>query len=96
MYIFGKKAVGEDVISRLVILVAVPIFCFGFLKFNDMPFEKFVITALRQQIEPQKRKYVDLPVFWSIRQEMIEEKLLHQAELKKRKGREENGKRKRA
>lgn len=95
LYIFGKKAVGEDIISWLVILVAVPIFCFGFLKFNDMPFEKFMVTVIRQQIEPQRRVYVDLPVFWYIRQEMIEEELLHQAELKKRKGRDKNGKRKR-
>lgn len=81
-YIFGKNAVGEDVISWVIIIIAAPIFCFGFLKFNGMPFEQFAITAIRQQIEPQKRTYVDLPVFWYLRREMIEDELLHQAELK--------------
>lgn len=95
LYIFGRKSIGEDVISWLVIIIAVPIFCFGFLKFNDMPFEQFVLTVIQQQIAPQKRTYVDLPVFWHLRQEMIEDELLHQAELKKRKGRDTSGKRKR-
>ncbi len=94
-YIFGKKTVGEDVISWVVILIAVPIFCFGFLKFNGMPFEQFILTVIRFGIQPQKRKYVDLPVFWSIRNEIIEDELLHQKELKKRKGRGKLGKRKR-
>lgn len=96
LYIFGREPIGEDVVSWVVIIVAAPIFCFGFLKFNDMPFERFAALAIRQQIEPQRRKYVDLPVFWYLRQETIEEELLHQAELKKKKGREaKNGKRKR-
>lgn len=95
LYIFGRKSIGEDVISWLVIIIAVPIFCFGFLKFNDMSFERFLLTVIRQLLEPQKRTYVDLPVFWYLRQEMIEEEILHQTELKKRKERDTNGKRKR-
>ena len=95
LYIFGQKALGEDIIGWVVIIIAIPIFCFGFMKFNGMPFERFITTFIRQQIEPQKRKYVELPVFWKIRQEALEEELLHQTELKKRKGCENNGKRKR-
>lgn len=96
LYIFGKEPIGDETISWVVIIVAAPIFCFGFLKFNGMPFEQFANLAIRMQREPQKRKYVDLPVFWYLREELIEEELLHQAELKKRKGRDKNGKRKRA
>lgn len=81
-YIFGKEAVGEDIISWVIIVIAAPIFCFGFLKFNGMPFEQFAKTVIRQYIEPQKRTYVDLPVFWFLRREMIEDELLHQAERK--------------
>lgn len=94
-YIFGKKAVGEDIISWVVILIVVPIFCFGFLKFNGMPFEQFIMTVIRFGIEPQKRKYVEMPVFWTIRNEIIEDEILHQTELKKRKGSGKLGKRKR-
>lgn len=84
LYIFGKEPLGEDIISWLIIIIAAPIFCFGFLKFNDMPFEKFAMLVIRQILEPQKRKYVELPVFWSLRNILIEEEILHQTERNKR------------
>lgn len=85
LYIFGKDALGEDLIGWIVILVAAPIFAFGFAKPNGMNFEHFVVLLLRQQlIEPQKRKYEELPVFWYCRQEIIDNEIAHQqAELKR-------------
>lgn len=79
LYIFGKDALGSDLMGWLIILIAAPIFAFGFFKFNGMPFEQFLLILYRQKwAEPQRRKYVDLPVFWDCRNEIIENELAHQ------------------
>ena len=42
LYIFGKDYLGDDLVGWLVILIAVPIFGFGFFKYDGMPFEIFI------------------------------------------------------
>ena len=79
LYIFGKDYLGDDVIGWLIILIAVPIFAFGFFRYDGMPFEKFLLRIYRQKwVEPQIRKYEDLPVFWFCREEIIRDELAHQ------------------
>ena len=79
LFIFGKDILGEDVVGWLIILIAVPIFAFGFFKYDGMAFEKFLGLLYRQKwSEPQKRKYEELPVFWVCREEIIEDKIIHQ------------------
>ena len=79
LFIFGKDVLGEDVVGWLIILIAVPIFAFGFFKYDGMPFEKFLGLLFRQKwSEPQKRKYEELPVFWDCREEIIEDEIIHQ------------------
>ena len=79
LFIFGKDFLGEDVVGWLIILIAVPIFAFGFFKYDGMAFEKFLGLLFRQKWkEPQKRRYEELPVFWDCREEIIEDKIIHQ------------------
>ena len=87
LFIFGKDYLGEDIIGWAIILVAVPIFAFGFFKYDGMPFEKFLGMLYRQKwVEPQRRVYEELPVFWSCREEIIENEIAHQlAEIKRNK-----------
>ena len=87
LFIFGKDALGEDLVGWIVILVAVPIFAFGFFKYDGMQFEKFLGLLYRQKwAEPQRRVYEELPVFWECREEIIEDKLAHEyAEIKRNK-----------
>ena len=87
LFIFGKGFLGEDVVGWLIILLAAPIFAFGFFKYDGMRFELFLALVYRQKwLEPQKRTYEELPVFWSCREEIIEDKLVHQlAEIKRNK-----------
>ena len=87
LFIFGKDFLGEDIVGWLIILIAAPIFAFGFFKYDGMHFEKFLMLLYRQKwLEPQKRTYEELPVFWSIREEIIEDELAHQyAEIKRNK-----------
>lgn len=93
LYIFGKDYIGEDLVSWLIILVAAPIFAFGFFKYDGLPFEQFIVMLYRQKwSEPQKRKYIELPVFWYCREESIAEEIQHQLALNKRKKGRENKK----
>lgn len=81
LYIFGKEPLGADLMSWLIILIAAPIFAFGFFKFNGMQFEQFLLILYRQKwAEPQKRKYEELPVFWYCREEIIASEIAHQQE----------------
>lgn len=52
-----------------------------------MPFEKFLGMLYRQKwVEPQRRVYEELPVFWHCREEIIENEIAHQlAEIKRNK-----------
>ena len=79
LFIFGKDYLGEDMVGWIIILVAIPIFAFGFFKYDGMPFEKFLAILYRQKwVEPQKRKYEELPVFWECLEEIIESEIAHQ------------------
>lgn len=79
LYIFGKDYLGADIAGWLVLLVVVPVFGFGFLKYNGMTFERLVAVIYRQKIaEPQKRKYEELPVFYHWRKEVIANEIAYQ------------------
>ena len=79
LFIFGKDYLGEDLVGWIIILVAIPVFAFGFFRYDGMPFEKFLALIYRQKwVEPQKRKYEKLPVFWNCREEIIEDEIAHQ------------------
>ena len=79
LFIFGKDYLGEDMVGWIIILVAIPVFAFGFFKYDGMPFEKFLAILYRHKwVEPQKRKYEELPVFWECREEIIESEIAHQ------------------
>lgn len=88
LYIFSKDHIGADMAGWLVLLVVVPIFGFGFFKYNGMTFERLVVVVFRQMfIEPQVRKYEDLSIFWDLSQEAIEIDLARQKAEKRRSAR---------
>jgi flagellar motor component MotA len=58
LYIFSKPHIGDELASWLVIIVGVPTFLVGFIKFDGMPFEKYFQVMLRFNfLVPRKRKY---------------------------------------
>ena len=84
LYIFSKDYIGDDGAGWLVLLLAAPIFGFGFVKFNGMTFEKLLMVIYRQKWkEPQKRKYIELPVFWEFREELISNELAKRRDFTK-------------
>lgn len=94
LYIFGKDFLPEDLVSWFIILIGAPVLAFGFFRFHGMTFEQFLLLIFRQKfVEPQRRKYIELPVFWYCREEIIEEDIAHQtAAIKRQKGRNKDGK----
>lgn len=103
IFIFGKDYLGEEITSWLVILFAAPIFGFGFVKYNNMTFERLLTVVYRQKwAEPQKRKYEELPVFYEWREEIISNEIAvqtarakQQIKAEKKKGCRYENKRKR-
>lgn len=95
LYIFGKDFLGDDLVGWIVILTALPILAFGFFRYDGMPFEQFIAMLYRQKwVEPQKRKYEELPVFWSCRDGIIEDEVAHQLAEQSHKEKKERRKKK--
>lgn len=57
-YLYGSKFMSEDVLSWIIILIALPCAGIGFIKKNGMPFEKYALAVLKQNfICPQKTHF---------------------------------------
>lgn len=58
LYFYGRNFIPDDILSWLIILIAVPLVAIGFFRFNGMPMEKFVVAYLKYNLfYPNKRKY---------------------------------------
>jgi len=58
LYIFGKQYLGDDLLSWVIILVALPLLSIGFVRVNGLPAEKFFISLLKFEfLTPRKRKF---------------------------------------
>lgn len=58
MYWYGRKYIGDEAISWIVIITAMPLFCIGFFSYNGMNFEQFIVAFMQSEfLYPQKRKY---------------------------------------
>lgn len=76
LYIFGKNYMSEDLVSWIVILIAVPLFFMGFFKYNNMYFEEFAKEWIAFNIIGiQRRKYEYEPVFFDLRKSYLSEEL---------------------
>jgi hypothetical protein len=56
LYLFGRKYVGEDIISWVVIVIALPLVSLGFFRFNGMVFEKFVACVAKQMFFSKRKR----------------------------------------
>lgn len=84
LYIFGKNFMSEDLVSWVVILIAVPLFLMGFFKYNDMYFEEFAKEWITFNfIGIQRRKYEYEPVFLNLRKSYLSEELSAETEERK-------------
>lgn len=75
LYIFGKKYISEDIISWVVIIIAVPLVLMGFFQYNGMTFEQFAQEWVNFNLNIQKRKYEYEPIFMQLRKQYMAEDL---------------------
>lgn len=58
IYFYGRGKISEDLLSWLIIILAIPFVSIGFFNFNGMPMEKFIVAFVKSEVlYPQKRKY---------------------------------------
>ena len=58
LYLYSKPYIGDELASWIVMITGVPVFLLGFIKFDGMPFEKYLMIMLRFNfLVPRKRKY---------------------------------------
>ena len=58
LYYFGKEYISQDILSWIVLFVAVPIFLVGYFNYNGLNFEDFIKAVFKYNfLYPQKRKY---------------------------------------
>ena len=75
LYIFGKDYLGDDATSWLVILFAVPIFGFGFVKYNGMTAEKFIWAWIKSEfLMPKKLVFHSTNTYYELMKPTIEQK----------------------
>ena len=76
LYFFGRGYLTDDILSWIIILIAVPLLAIGFFRFNGMPMERFVMAILKYALFfPTKRKYKVENAFRDWQNEAIKEEL---------------------
>lgn len=78
--VFGRKYISSDILMWAIIIISMPILAWGFVTFQDMPFEEYMKWFLRFSFLPQKRVYEDAQYnqFLELRNECLEEAILQQ------------------
>lgn len=58
LYYFGRGHISDDILSWLILLIALPLLSIGFLKFHGLPMEKFIVAWFKfSWLYPRKRVY---------------------------------------
>lgn len=58
LYLFLSGKIGDDITSWIILIDSLPIFLFGFYKYNGMNFEQMLIQVIKSEfLYPQKRKF---------------------------------------
>lgn len=91
LYWFGRNVIPEDILTWLVILVAFPILSVGFLRFNNMPMERFALAVLKFEfLYPQKRKFKTQNYFRMWQNQAIKEEAPKTKKERKRKQKQDS------
>ena len=84
VYFIGRPVFGLEIVSWLCILVAFPFAVIGFVKYNGLPAEKFIIAWFKSEILiPKRLTFRNCNLYYN---------LLEEANKEKRKGRKKNDK----
>lgn len=72
--VFGKDRISGEILPWIIILIAAPILAWGFLRFEDMPFEEFAKLWFSKNFLPQVRPYEDTEenLFYELHKEILD------------------------
>lgn len=78
--VFGRSIISSDILMWAVIIISAPILAWGFITFQDMPFEEYAKAVLRFTFLPQKRVYENTQdsLFMDLRNDCLEEVIIKQ------------------
>ena len=78
--VFGRKFISTDILMWIIIIISAPILAWGFITFQDMPFEECMKWFLRFTFLPQKRVYEDTQynLLMELRNDCLEEAIIQQ------------------
>ncbi len=78
--VFGRNFISSDILMWVIIIISAPILAWGFISFQDMPFEEYMKWFLRFTFLPQKRVYEDTQynLFIELRNDCLEEAIIQQ------------------
>lgn len=86
--LYGSKILPDDIVGFAVMFEVIPCAAIGWLRINDMPFEKYAKKAMAYYTGNQKRKYVYLPEIYQtsdqIRNIVFQEEVAEKKKKKKR------------
>ena len=78
--VFGRKFISTDILMWIIIIISAPILAWGFITFQDMPYEEYMKWFLRFTFLPQKRAYEDTQynLLMELRNDCLEEAIIQQ------------------
>jgi len=56
LYIFGRNYLSDDILSWLIIIIAVPLVSIGFFRINNMPMEKYIVAFLTHELVLNRKR----------------------------------------
>ncbi len=78
--VFGRNFISSDILMWLIIVIAAPILAWGFITFQDMPFEEYAKAVLKFTFLPQKRVFENTQdnLLMELRNDCLEELIIEQ------------------
>ncbi len=74
-YLFGIKYLNEDLISWIIILIAIPFGAIGFYKKNGLPFEKYFLITIKQIFVLPEKTYFKTDNFFRAMQTKADQEI---------------------
>lgn len=77
LYLYGRKYINDEVLSWLIILIAIPCVAVGFFRKNGMPFEKYIYAVVKHQLLMPQTTVYKTGNFFREKQQLAEKAELH-------------------
>ncbi len=78
--VWGHERISSSILPWIIIILTIPWVLFGFIRFQGMSFEDYILSWLRFNLFPQKRVYEDTDnsLLQELHEELIEASIQQQ------------------